>query len=128
MISYINFKNTYDLNKGSFLKVDKFSNFETLNIFTDSATNKHGRAFGAIFVNQNDIINEDIRKASGFTNNALELMGIRTGLSYILYYSQFYKYINIFSDSDYAVHMIKEGVYNNWQFIPNIIFFYLFFI
>lgn len=115
MISYTNYKNTYPADHG--LTKNMFYNPETLNIFTDSSLSK-GRAYGAIFVNQNDLLFKDIREESGNTNNVLELMGIRLALGYIPRLSPYYAYINIFSDSAYALEMLKDGVFK-WTFNGN---------
>ena len=95
--------------------LDQFFNRETLNIFTDGSLCRKGRSYGIVGACGNNIIFEDIREMSDGSINVLELKGIRTALDYMIYYSQFYRYINIFSDSYYAVNMLRRTIFT-WRF------------
>lgn len=99
-------------------RVSAYSIFnpETVNFFTDSSyINNKGGAYAAIAVYNNQIMRKDVRSCGAMytTNNVLELKAIRlaVGMAYTI---ANIPYINIFSDSQYAVNSLRQYV-KNWS-------------
>lgn len=100
-------------------------NTETVNIFCDASyrSHKHVSSYGALAVYNNNIIYKDIRpyQTSGETINSLELRGIgkAVALAFSLNYivnnitrdNRIIPYVNIFSDSKYAVTALKSYLF-----------------
>ena len=87
-----------------------FINSETINIFTDASyRHEHCASFGAMVEQGGLLLAYDLRGAdpSQFSNNVLELKAIELGIGLASIYGGNVPYVNIFSDSLYAVRAIK---------------------
>ena len=110
-------------------------NTETVNIFCDASYRSHRQvsSYGALVVYNNNIIYKDIRpyQTGGETINSLELRGIgkAVALAFSLNYivnnitkdNRIIPYVNIFSDSKYAVTALKSYLFNavDWVWDAN---------
>jgi ribonuclease HI len=115
MIAYCDPKESY---RSYELKLSRFNNPETLNIFTDASRRSDMcESYGVIIIYNGEVIHKDIRESSNRSINCLELLAIRLALDYSMYYRNQYPFINIFSDSLYSVNTLIRGLYK-WKYHP----------
>lgn len=108
--TYDDLKRDYEV-KNNILPLKIIDNPDTINIFTDGS-HKAGKwsSYGALVVQDNQIINTDFRYADpNESNNIMELKGIRIAVGLAYYYAQFVPFINIFSDNTYAIDSIYRA-------------------
>lgn len=103
------------------MRLPEFHNTYTLNIFSDASIigrpgQYHG-CYGAVAVNQDNVIDTVYKLVSNTTNNNSEIKGIRAALSLAYKYKDQFKNINIFSDSQISVFGLKHYIYN-WKYNP----------
>lgn len=103
------------------ITMSQFYNRETLNIFCDASiigkNQKYIGCYGAIAVIKDDIVDSIYRMVSETTNNNCEIKGIRAALTLANRYKYYFKYINIFSDSQISVFGLRDYIYN-WKYNP----------
>lgn len=106
---------------GRVLHYKDIFNPETLNIFTDASITKLDKETlgcpGAILVRtdengQNHIINTHSYIVNHSTNNDSEIKAIRTGILCGLGYRQYFKRVNLFSDSNICIQGLKDWIFN----------------
>ena len=105
-------------------KVDRFRNEETLNIFCDGSYygvlnhNKCVGGYAAVGVVGERVIQvcrRGWKQQDKFANDLMELHALREAISMAFMYQHQYANINIFSDSNYAVNVVKTWIYK-WSF------------
>lgn len=95
--------------------IEQFYNDRTLNIFTDgSSIRQKGGSFCAVAVVKDNII-EECCQTSNVNSAAAELQGLRKGLDIAWRHIYEFDFINIISDSAFAVNLIREGIYK-WRY------------
>lgn len=108
------------------LQVFDICNNHTLNLFSDASTRHKNRqekknsstvssCYGAIAVTGNTCIEEIYRIQSITTVPAAELRGIRCSLGLAIKYRNYFKVINLFTDSQYVVQALRDNIYN-WEY------------
>jgi ribonuclease HI len=105
-------------------RVDRFRNYETLNIFSDGSFIKNRRGdiggFAAIGVCMYDIVHTKYKgwtSRDPFSINVMELLALKEAISIGFLLRDKYSTINIFSDSSYAVSSVKNYIYK-WTYDP----------
>lgn len=112
-------------------KIPYYNNFniemiykaDTLNIFSDASMRSRSKnvldsCYGAVAVCMDKQIDEWFRIFSGCTVPAAEMRGVRCSLTLAHIYKPYFKYINIFSDSQLALLGLRDYIYN-WRFDPS---------
>ena len=115
----MNIKSNYPINEFINFDLSMIYNSETLNIFSDASMRPRKKrvldsAYGAVAVNMDTIIDKEIRINSECTVPAAELRGIRTAISLAFKYRNYYKTINIFSDSQISLLGLRDYIYK-WK-------------
>lgn len=104
------------------IQLKDFTKPEILNIFCDASMRQRGKlkdgCYGAIVVNENNILEEAYRIASDTTNNNAEIKGIRLAVSLAVKYRNKFPIINIFSDSQISVLGVRDR-YDTWKCGPD---------
>lgn len=102
-------------------------NRESLNLFSDASMRKLKKyeqgnimagCYGSVAVNGDRIIEELYRENTFSTVPAAELRGIRCSLQLAIKYRPYFRVFNIFSDSLYSVHAIRD-YYMDWRWNQN---------
>lgn len=103
------------------LRYQDIFNTETLNIFTDASITKLEQETlgcpGVVLVRtdeygNNHVINTYSYIVNHSTNNDSEIKAIRTGILCGLGYRNYFKRINLFSDSNICVQGLKDWIFN----------------
>lgn len=91
----------------------------TLNIFCDGSyyKNKNFGAYSAIGVCKDTIIDISTKASYGNSSGYEEIKALRLGL-FMANHLKDFKYINIFSDSKYAIDCVTNYIYN-WRYDNN---------
>lgn len=93
-------------------------NIESLNIFCDASMrsfpNNPTGCYGIVAVCCNNIIDFDTRYSSHSTNNETELKGLRGAILMASKWKQYYPFINIFCDSQFAILGLREYIWK-WK-------------
>ena len=99
--------------------VNYICNPYTLNIFSDASTTTikgiTSGCYGAIAINQNNMIDNLCKLSSDSTSNNCEIKALRSALCLADKYKHMYKYINIYADSLVSVDGIRNYIYN-WRY------------
>jgi len=105
------------------VNLDQFIQPDILNLFSDASMKHRGTYFsacyGSVAVSGDQAIEDYLRIQSDSTVPAAELRGIRCSLILALKYKDYFRSINIFSDSQLAIFSLREYIYN-WTYDPNI--------
>ena len=101
-------------------KVDRYRNYETLNIFCDGSylgKFKLGgyAAVGVVCEQVIQVTRRGWTQDNKFANDLMELYAFREALSMAFMYRDIYPSINIFSDSSYVINAVKTWIYK-WKF------------
>lgn len=108
---------TYNLNLEHICQPD------ILNLFSDASMKHRGSSFsscyGSVAVTGDRTIEDYLRIQSDTTVPAAELRGIRCSLILALKYKDYFRVINLFSDSQLSVYTLREYIYN-WKYDPSI--------
>lgn len=89
---------------------------DILNLFSDASMKRRGSSFsscyGSVAVTGDQVIEDYIRIQSDTTVPAAELRGIRCSLILALKYKDYFREINLFSDSQLNIFTLREYIYN----------------
>lgn len=105
------------------IKLNDFVNDETLNIFCDASilplgNNEFAGCYGAIAKCKDRLIDQRYFICSNTTNNNSEIKAIRTGIQIACAYKQYFRNINIFSDSEISILGIRDRIFD-WYLCDN---------
>ena len=103
--------------------LEQFKQPDILNLFSDASMKHVGQYFsscyGSVAVTGDTVIEDYIRLQSNTTVPAAELRGIRCSLILALKYKDYFRSINLFSDSQLSIYTLRDYVYN-WKYDPSI--------